>query len=918
MTGGGGSAILVNCRKWIGQQLTDIIVPQGLEVVWVKVSPKYHSTLKILIVCGIYSKPNSRKKSILSDHLATNYHSLKTKYPEARFLFLGDFNCYKPDDILLLSPQLRQVVHYPTYGDKVLDLIVTDMHALYHPPLSNQPLLPDNPAVAAPSDHVGNLLVPRYVHGVTSSRICRTITVRPITESQLAAIGKWFASQSWEDLDTLLDVDLQLETFTSSVFFLLDAVAPKKEIKIALSDPPWMNSRIKTAIRQRNREFDRHQKSEKWKKLMKKTKIMIRKAKKSFATNFISSLRGTDPHTWMKRLKKLGRPSFENDQAGWKFLSEQLSDQALTDEIAEYFANISNDFIPVDASLLHLVPPGAHWVSEVQCTPSELEVYNILKSSKITSSVPSDFPTPIIKEFLPFLAKPAATIFKRAVISGVYPTRWKTEFVTPHPKILPPVTYGDLRNLSLTEFFNKVFERFILKGSETVKGLLYYITKYYDPGQFAIPGASCSHALLSIIDFIVKNTDNPNKPKAVINLLADWSKAFNKVNHNIIMRILISLKVPQWLLRIILSYLQNRKMILRFRNCCSDPKCLQGGCPQGTLIGVILYILYINPIGFPSEITLQVSDIIHKYWEKFPTNLDLTPTNQTLPLTLNSTKYMDDATLQEVVDLNTSLATKLDRAGPLPWWEASGKLLPNDNTLIQGQIETLKLISDSREMVLNPDKTKLMIINFTSLHQFQSLLQIPNTPATIELCFETKILGYWLTSDLKPHKHVSYILKIAYSRLWAVSRLKSSGVSKEDIYHFYTMKIRSVLEFASPVFFSMLSSQNIADIERIQKIVLKVILGPDYDNYDNACKIMSTTSLATRRKQLALRFALSCLDSHQHKHLFKQRTSTYYKLRNIKSFELPQCFTHRYASSPIPAMTKLLNEYFEERGPGSF
>ena len=165
---------------------------------------------------------------------------------------------------------------------------------------------------------------------------------------------------------------------------------------------------------------------------------------------------------------------------------------------------------------------------------------------------------------------------------------------------------------------------------------------------------------------------------------------------------------------------------------------------------------------------------------------------------------------------------------------------------------------------------------------------------------------------------MSYILKIAYSRLWAVSRLKSSNVSKDDIFYFYTMKIRSVLEYASPVFFSMLTNQNIADIERIQKIVLKVILGHEYVDYDTACKIMSTTTLHARRKQLALRFALSCLGSQQHRHLFKQRRSTYYELRNIKSFELPQCFTHRYASSPIPAMINLLNEYCERKGPASF
>ena len=405
------------------------------------------------------------------------------------------------------------------------------------------------------------------------------------------------------------------------------------------------------------------------------------------------------------------------------------------------------------------------------------------------------------------------------------------------------MSYGDLRNLSLTEFLNKSFERFLLKGTQNIKGLLHYVTKYYDPGQYAVPGASCSHALISVIDFIFKQTDNPNRPTAVINLLADWSKAFNKVNHNIIMRILMALKVPQWLLRLILSYLQNRKMILRFRNCCSDPKCLAGGCPQGTLIGVILYILYINPIGYPGEITLQVSDVLHNYWEHIGTIPDLVPSQKTLPLSLSSAKYMDDATIQEAVNLTTALATKLDRSGPLPWWESSGKLLPNQNTLLHSEIETIKQISDSREMVLNADKTKLMIINFTESHQFQSLLSIPGSTSTIELSFETKLLGYWLTIDLKPSTHVQYVLKIAYGRLWTISRLKSAGVSDDDIFHFYSMKIRSVLEYAAPVFTSMLTSQDICDIERIQKIVLKVILGDSYSSYESACSRLTTISL---------------------------------------------------------------------------
>ena len=75
--------------------------------------------------------------------------------------------------------------------------------------------------------------------------------------------------------------------------------------------------------------------------------------------------------------------------------------------MADYFTNISNGFTPVDSSVLDLVPPGAPFVTEV---PSELEVFTVLKDSKKTSSVPHDFPTTFVKEFLSFLAKPVILI----------------------------------------------------------------------------------------------------------------------------------------------------------------------------------------------------------------------------------------------------------------------------------------------------------------------------------------------------------------------------------------------------------------------------------------------------------------------------------------------------------------------------
>ena len=130
--------------------------------------------------------------------------------------------------------------------------------------------------------------------------------------------------------------------------------------------------------------------------------------------------------------------------------------------------------------------------------------------------------------------------------------------------------------------------------------------------------------------------------------------------------------------------------------------------------------------------------------------------------------------------------------------------------------------------------------------------------------------------------------------------------------YFYTMKIRSILEYAAPVFTSMLTQKNISDIERIQKTVLKVLLQEDYISYTNACNIMMTTSLEQRRENLSLKFALSCLSNPKHTHLFKQRQSQFYNIRNIRSYEEPYCTSKRHYSSPIPYLTRLLNEHFKK------
>ena len=266
-------------------------------------------------------------------------------------------------------------------------------------------------------------------------------------------------------------------------------------------------------------------------------------------------------------------------------------------------------------------------------------------------------------------------------------------------------------------------------------------------------------------------------------------------------------------------------------------------------------------MGFPSEATIKMSDPLHTYWSVLDSIPDLPLNDETLPPSLQSIKFMDDATVQETVDLSLELACNRDRSGPLPFWElgreqVAGKVLPKSNSLLQKQIDTIKQLSDEREMALNTGKTCLFIVNFTHKYQFRPLLQIPGSDSTIDRVLETKLLGYYFTHDMKTQRHVEHILKIGFKRIWAIRKLKKSGVPDDDILYFYFMKIRSVLESSCVVFHSMLTQEEINDIERLQKIVFKIILDYKYSDYHQACLHLNVQSLQLRRVKLSLNFGL--------------------------------------------------------------
>ena len=218
----------------------------------------------------------------------------------------------------------------------------------------------------------------------------------------------------------------------------------------------------------------------------------------------------------------------------------------------------------------------------------------------------------IVKNFSVELSNPICQIFNKISKMQIYPKHWKIEHGVALQKVKPSESESDLRIISKTPYLSKLYESFLCDWlMETIK-------PHLDPEQFGVKGLSITHYLIKFIHFIQSSLDS-YIPTAVISAFIDMSKAFNRVDHCLLIEDLFAMKCPAWLIRICISFLSERTLILKYKGNTARPKRLPGGAPQGTLLGVIFFIVKFNGAllrpGISRPFTFKHKDIKAKYMD---------------------------------------------------------------------------------------------------------------------------------------------------------------------------------------------------------------------------------------------------------------------------------------------------------------
>ena len=745
---GGGVAVYVRDSVRI-TRLFDI-EPVDLELMWLQLKVNF----KTIIFGVCYRQPNATRDE------ATNFiTNLSTSLEQALYLnpdclvLLGDFNdtCTIWDSPhtnselgnglvnLLASLDLFQIVTESTRKDHILDLIITD-----------SPGFITKSGVDPPLANLDHCTIYGHLDFKHHSKASFSRTVFDYKNIDFDKMNDSFLFKPWDIIfQNSTDINEIISNWYAIFWSTFDAYVQKKVIKIRNNDKPWMTLGIKKLIKLRNRlyhkwkssKIERDHTSFRFKRS--EVSAAINQAKINHSLNMKEKLSkaSKSPKLYWSVLKSLygqkvnsGIPSLvENEE----LVTDTVS---IANILNNHFANQSilptdhHDFDLTDNAIIHRTQVKLNIVQF-----EEYEVHKVLTSLNISkASGPDKVSNLILKRCALGLSPSLCGLFNHSLLIGKFPVKWKEAHVTPIFKKDDKLSKLNYRPISLLSCISKVFERLVFdilfKHCVTHK-LLTPKNSGFKPCDSAV------NQLVSLVNKIYGGLDDRNE---IAIIFLDISKAFDRVWHAGLLFKLKSYGITGKLLQWLQSYLTGRKQCVVIEGVSSQWRDIQAGVPQGSILGPLLFLFFINDIVDSIE-----SDI----------NL-----------------FADDTSLLETVSDPIVSANKLQR------------------DLVRIEEWALKW-----KVTFNATKTKLLIISLKNdKFQYPDLKLNGTNIRTVE-CHTH--LGLTLNSRMTWHDHVENICQKASKRLALLKRVSIRyNLNRKDLETIYFSMIRSIIEYCDIIY----------------------------------------------------------------------------------------------------------------------
>lgn len=400
------------------------------------------------------------------------------------------------------------------------------------------------------------------------------------------------------DLD---DVDNCLENIIDKYNSLLNnctrTVSKKANVKSIFC--PWMSFDLWTLIKLKNnylKRVKRNPSDNHLKEMLQHVSRKVEATKKRCKQQYYESLLNNTPHSrFWKNLKQILGNEPSQNKIELSYQGRKVSDNLdISNIFNNYFSSIGNNLAANITSSSNFPSSIGRRVSDsIYLHPASVnEILLVIRDLENNKACgPDNIPVKIVKNNADTFAVLLQNMFNSIIETGTYPNCLKVAKVIPIFKSGDSNDVGNYRPISTLSVFNKVFEKLL------VTRILDFFHKHdvlYKLQYGFRQGCSTLIAITELVDSILNELDNR---KIVGALFLDLKKAFDTLNHEILLKKLEMYGIRGVANNIIRSYLENRKQFVSINGVQSSQKPINIGVPQGSNIGPILFLAYINDLG---------------------------------------------------------------------------------------------------------------------------------------------------------------------------------------------------------------------------------------------------------------------------------------------------------------------------------
>ena len=768
--GGGVSLFIASHIKY--KELTQFYINnENMECMFIEVD--YDSSKKIIGI--VYRPPNSNVDNFTS---LLNGTLEKLQISQKPSWIMGDFNIdLMKNDIhkqttdfinMMFANSLIPLINKPTritsHSATIIDNIFSNKFD-YNTKVIQGNLTTDL------SDHFAQFHITETTQKCSPSSEYMLIRVK--NQTNFDKYTNAITHFNWSGIQEYSDCNQAYRYFADSLRKIYNQSFPVQKVKKRYRNRlPWLTDGLRKSIKYKNKlykiyiRFQTSRNKKVYNTYNNQLKSLLRKSeKKNHYQDCLMKCANNLKKTWTIIKDVLNKNKLSKINDTFRYNNQTTTDKdIIANKFNEYFVNIGSNLaasIPQNGPnyKTYLPAQNKHSIFIEPTNAEEIKkiVYQLKNGAPGHDEIRLNDITPVLNS----LIQPLTFVTNLSLLQGIFPDELKKAKIIPLYKSNDPMLFNNYRPISLLPLFSKILERIMYNriiGFINKHKLLF---KY----QFGFRKDHSTYmALIILIDKITAALDNGDFTVAV---LIDFRKAFDTVDHEILLHKLHHYGIRGIALEWMKSYLSNRQQQVSYNGANSSYKTINCGVPQGSILGPLLFIIYINDLSSVSK-------------------------------TLTSVLFADDTTL---IDHDSNLTTLINR--------------------FNSELVNILNWLNANRLSLNIDKTNFMIFRPKNKNDVSPDIMISGSK--INQVDKAKFLGVIIDDKLNWSNHTNHVIKKISKGIGIIIKARKYFHS-ETLLNLYNTMVLPFISYSIHVW-GKAANTHLNKIHILQKKIIRIIKG---------------------------------------------------------------------------------------------